>query len=330
MSLRRYLPKIAAPLRGLGIVLFILLLGSFILYMTEKKQQNVLATNEPTIIKPAAIAPVQNELAKINKEPQPSIKTTSSNPKKVNLASQLNTDRLPSLTGKVPDFAAIKDVKQKKNNFFAWLLEFVKKENSRISSLRERILAYQKQKLQKKPLLPRDIIWLKSLAREYGLSPKRYPHHPEFYPALLRSVDILPPSLVLAQGANESGWGGSRFARDANNLFGQWCYIKGCGLVPLRREKNQNHEVARYNSTGGSVRAFFHNINTHPAYAPLRKLREQLRYEQKPLSGLVLGDMLIPYSQRGKAYVKDIKALIKNNNLSQYDPSKIPSELVKK
>ena len=38
---------------------------------------------------------------------------------------------------------------------------------------------------------------------------------------LLRRVDVIPPSLVLAQGAIESGWGTSRFARQGNNLYGQ-------------------------------------------------------------------------------------------------------------
>ena len=37
------------------------------------------------------------------------------------------------------------------------------------------------------------------------------------------------------QAANESAWGTSRFARIGLNFFGQWCYSKGCGMVPKRR-----------------------------------------------------------------------------------------------
>ncbi|MBF0196027.1 MAG: glucosaminidase domain-containing protein [Magnetococcales bacterium] len=276
----------------------------------------------PTKIRTNAKPMVKGETPDIynkEKELSPNIETTSTIPKKVFSTLRSKTAMLPDSIESIPDFASIRDVKLKKRKFFAWLLEFVELENNRINALRDNILSFQKQGKNKENFLPSDIIWLKSLARDYGLSPKRHPYEPEFFTALLRSVDILPPSLVLAQGANESGWGGSRFARQGNNLFGQWCYNKGCGIVPLRREKNLTHEVARYHSVRDSVRAFFLNINTHPAYAPLRKLREQLRNEQKPLTGMKLGDMLIPYSQRGKAYVDSIKALIKSNKLSQYD-----------
>ncbi len=50
---------------------------------------------------------------------------------------------------------------------------------------------------------------------------------------LLRRVDVIPVSLVLAQAANESVWGTSRFAVDGNNLFGQWCYEEGLQVLSL-------------------------------------------------------------------------------------------------
>ncbi|WP_325205997.1 glucosaminidase domain-containing protein, partial [Vibrio sp. 03_296] len=47
---------------------------------------------------------------------------------------------------------------------------------------------------------------------------------------LLVRANVLPEALVMIQAANESAWGTSRFARQANNLFGQWCYTPGCGV----------------------------------------------------------------------------------------------------
>ena len=44
---------------------------------------------------------------------------------------------------------------------------------------------------------------------------------------LMLRVDVLPVSLALAQAANESAWGTSRFALQGNNIFGQWCYEPG-------------------------------------------------------------------------------------------------------
>jgi Bax protein len=49
--------------------------------------------------------------------------------------------------------------------------------------------------------------------------------------ALLVRVDILPPSLALAQAAEESGWATSRFAQEGNAFFGQWDFT-GNGMKP--------------------------------------------------------------------------------------------------
>ena len=50
-------------------------------------------------------------------------------------------------------------------------------------------------------------------------------------------IGVVPEPLVLIQAAKESGWGTSRFAVEGNNLFGQRCYEKGCGIAPRGRAK---------------------------------------------------------------------------------------------
>jgi Bax protein len=293
-------------LRGvsLSVLALLLIIYSAVINQTAPPEQKV--TPKPILEKtaPTSIAPI--------------IPNTTSKPR----------IRSTPLEGKerLPNFSKILDVKEKKRAFFSFLLAYVQDENRRIKRIRSRILSHQTKLRHKEPLQPGDPIWLFRLAGDYELPIKLQPNNPEFFTVLLQSVDILPASLVLAQGANESGWGGSRFARKGNNLFGQWCYIKGCGLVPLRRQAGQIHEVTRFSSVADSVRAYFKNINTHPAYAPLRRLREKMRREEKQLSGLLLAEMLIPYSQRGEAYVSSIKGLIQSNHLSKYDPS-TPSQI---
>ncbi len=220
---------------------------------------------------------------------------------------------------KLPDFAAIKDVKLKKKRFFGFLLAHIQAENIRIAFMRDRIKQHQAELKKTKKLKPEDTAWLSALGKFYELPTNPGPDDTKFYPALLRHVDILPPSMVLAQGANESGWGGSRFARQGNNLFGVWCYTKGCGMVPKRRDKGLKHEVKRFSSATESVRDFYHNINTHPAYAPLRDLRANLRKSGRPLTGNSLAAMLTPYSQRGGDYVKTIQHIIDKNRLQRFD-----------
>jgi Bax protein len=132
-------------------------------------------------------------------------------------------------------------------------------------------------------------------------------------------VDVLPPSLVLAQAANESAWGTSRFALEGNSLFGQWCYVEGCGIVPRRRARGATHEVKSFDSVAGTVRAYFNNINTNQSYEYLRELRADMREEDQPIDSMVLAFGLEPYSQRGDRYVDEVQNIIMQNDLHERD-----------
>src|SRR5690606_24219440 len=132
-------------------------------------------------------------------------------------------------------------------------------------------------------------------------------------------VDILPSSLVLAQAANESAWGTSRFALEGNNFFGQWCWSEGCGLVPQQRHSGAAHEVQSYASVADSVRSYFMNINTFPSYLELRRTRQRLRDQGKPLDRHALAEGLERYTERGAEYVKEVRAIIQVNELHLRD-----------
>jgi len=103
-------------------------------------------------------------------------------------------------------------------------------------------------------------------------------------------VDTIPPSLALAQAANESAWGTSRFARQAHNYYGQWCFEKGCGIVPDRRDANKSHEVAAFDSPRESVARYLHNLNSNSAYKSLRDIRSRLKAANKPVTGIAPGN----------------------------------------
>ena len=129
----------------------------------------------------------------------------------------------------------------------------------------------------------------------------------------MQSVDIIPLEMALVQAANESAWGQSRFARDANNYFGQWCYDKGCGLVPLKRASGATHEVRSFATPNLSVRAYMKNINASRAYAEFRDMRRDLRDQHRTLDAELLAMGLKSYSERGMAYVKVIQTMIRSN-----------------
>ncbi|OUX34142.1 MAG: hypothetical protein CBE20_02230, partial [Gammaproteobacteria bacterium TMED260] len=160
--------------------------------------------------------------------------------------------------------------------------------------------------------------WILQLAEHYDLDTSALSDR-EIANELYLRVDKVPVSLALAQAANESAWGTSRFARQGNNIFGQWCYEKGCGLVPRRRPSGATHEVKKFDSIQESVNAYINNINTHPSYGYLRELRARMRDQNRPLDSLGLAVGLGSYSQRGDNYVDEVQNLIMQNQLTERD-----------
>ena len=136
---------------------------------------------------------------------------------------------------------------------------------------------------------------------------------------LLKRVNIIPPSLALAQAAEESAWGTSRFALEGNAFFGQWDF-SGNGIKPKQqRTELGNYGIARFDSPLGSVEGYMLNINTTSAYQSLRNLRAKQVAANKSFSGLLLAGTLIKYSERGQAYIDGLRSLIRYNKLSATD-----------
>jgi Bax protein len=124
---------------------------------------------------------------------------------------------------------------------------------------------------------------------------------------------------VLAQAANESNWGRSRFAEDFNNYFGIWCFKKGCGVIPNKRDKNASHEVASFKSLKECIDYYVLNINRSYAYEDLRLLRKEQRDDSKAITGILLADGLANYAYPGNEYIDSIKSVIQYNQLERYD-----------
>jgi Bax protein len=219
-----------------------------------------------------------------------------------------------SPTKPLPDFSSIYNTQEKKQQFFGYLMPIVEQVNNDVLLERSNISSLQ----QTPKLTKSDKAYLNKVAKKYRV--KTTIEEPKlFFKRLLRKVDQIPPSLVLAQAANESAWGTSRFAVEGNNLFGQWCFSKGCGLVPVRRDGDASHEVAKFDSVFNSVESYILNLNRHTQYAELRAVRLKLRSNNQPVGGLQLANGLLGYSERGQDYVDEIQSMIRFNNLSSLD-----------
>ena len=206
------------------------------------------------------------------------------------------------------------NVEEKKQAFFNYLSPAIEVVRAEIKSQRTRLLTIH-DTLKDGKLGWWQSLQLNQLAQAYELNHEDFDTRRDLVDTLLRRVDTVPGSLALVQAAKESGWGSSRFAREGNNLFGQHCYVEGCGQMPLDRAQGRRHEAAEFDTVEAAVRAYMHNLNTHARYREFRTLRASLRREGKPLAGTLLANGLVAYSERGSPYVSEIKALIKNNNL---------------
>lgn len=225
-------------------------------------------------------------------------------------------------TNPLPDFQQYSDVRAKKLAFFGYLQPIVEANNQRITQDRGRIREMQARVPQttlRTNMAATDRRFLDSLVARYEVDPKLAPA--QQIAALLDRVDTVPISLALTQAALESAWGTSRFAKEGNNLFGQWCYQQGCGIVPQHRGLHQKHEVARFASVDAAVSSYMRNINSHPAYTGLRSARATLRQSGQSVTGHDMAEHLLRYSQRGSAYVEELQSMIRVNKLAVLDHS---------
>lgn len=204
----------------------------------------------------------------------------------------------------------------KQSTFIKQMVPIIRTANREVLNERQKLLQLHQQWQSNPTLSAAQQQWLSKLADRYKTTS---PTTETEWQALIAQVDTMPVSLVLAQAINESAWGKSRFAREGNNYFGRWCYKTGCGIVPLKRTSGASHEVKKFPTELASVEDYLQNINSHTAYQDLRARRQKLEQQGKAVHGVDMADSLTKYSTRGKAYVADIKAIIKKYDLAQFD-----------
>lgn len=215
-------------------------------------------------------------------------------------------------TENIPDFSAYEDIKDRKKAFFSYLKPFVEQENKKVLYERNYILSKYQKVNSNDSLNDKEKSRLLGIALKYRVKSK-LKFDEDFFRQLILKVDEIPVELALIQAANESAWGTSYFAKTGNNLFGQWCFTKGCGIVPRKRNEGATHEVAKFETVGESVATYIKNLNSHPAYKPLRTARYVARQQKRRPSGHELAIGLQKYSAKGMEYVEIIRVMIKKN-----------------
>ena len=210
----------------------------------------------------------------------------------------------------------IESTEKRKNLFIQIILPLIIEENNRIKLNRKKLFSI----LNKNHNSNAEKKWLNEKFKQYGVLNNDLS-------TLKVRMDMVPVSLAIAQAAKETGWGTSRFALEGNALFGQWTW-SGEGIKPADADHNATHKVMKFKILKSSIRAYQRNLNTHSGYKEFRMARAALRDNRRNLDGLILATYLNRYAETGTEYVKIIKQIIKQNNLTDFDKVKLlPSSI---
>ena len=218
----------------------------------------------------------------------------------------------PIYLTKLPkDLKTLGDTKKKRELFIKIVLPLILDENNKITEDRKKLFKI----LGKNFNTVGERVWLKRRFKEYKIEDRDVAK-------LKMRMDIIPVSIAIAQAANESGWGTSRFALEGNALFGQWTF-SGEGLKPLAVDGDKTHKVMKFQILQASIRAYQRNLNTHSSYKKFRKLRALARENNEKLDSLILADSLDKYAATGTEYTEILKKIIKQNALKDFDDAKL-------
>jgi uncharacterized FlgJ-related protein len=210
-------------------------------------------------------------------------------------------------------------VENKKRLFFRTTAPLVLRANELILVDRNRLSDIRSSYKKNAAISEKDQSWILKLAKVYKVEVKDGQVTSAFMDTLWQKVDIVPVSLALAQAAEESGWGTSRFAAKGNAVYGQWTWGSNAITPEKQRKELGNYGIASFETLQQSISAYMLNLNTHNAYASLRDKRAQLREKSEKITGHILAGQLTKYSERGEEYVKSLRSLMEYNQLGPTD-----------
>ncbi|MCA6078874.1 glucosaminidase domain-containing protein [Fulvivirga sedimenti] len=132
-----------------------------------------------------------------------------------------------------------------------------------------------------------------------------------------------PTSIVIAQAAVESGWGSSRFFREANNLFGIWSYDPDEQRIRSLTDRASGGIYLRaYSNVAASIQDYFEVIARASAYRRFRRERARSSDPHR------LIHLLTNYSELRGRYIKKLEDVIDQNDLTRYDKARLDPSFI--
>ena len=216
-------------------------------------------------------------------------------------------------TGKVVEKKAKKEAKrssykapattaESKRIFLEKTIAAITKVKSRLDAEYDKVYALS----QKEQLTPEEQAYIDKLKKSYKV---------KGVPCLLKRLHTHPVSIVIAQAALETGWGRSRFYREANNIFGVWSFNKNEPRIAagVQREGKKTIYVKKYQNLEQSIEGYYRMMARGRAYKQFRdaRLKTDNPFEIIPF--------LDHYSELRHEYVKRLYFMIKSNKFYELD-----------
>jgi Bax protein len=224
-------------------------------------------------------------------------------------------DPVPPLkVERVPDDLGNKEGAERKSLFITALLPVILEVNQRVLAEREQLLFLRDKMQSPIGLTQSERNWLDQLADRYETTADKLDE-------LVKRVDVVPPSMAIAQSGIESGWGTSFAARQGNALFGQ---IQAGGKHTVTVSWKPGAGMPQpFANVGDAAEAYVSNLNTHAAYAAFRTERAAMRGRGETPDGYRLIGQLLRYSELGQQYVGFVRQVMREDKLTDFDKAKL-------
>jgi Bax protein len=201
-------------------------------------------------------------------------------------------------------------ISDKKEIFIKCLLANVLRNNKNIILQRLTIIDIKERLNDNRIVTKEELQWLENISKSYRTKSMDFD-------ALLKKVDVFPPSLIIAQAIVESGWGTSRFAIEGNSIFGEH-FSNGAEGNYIQAGESEI-KLRAFKTIIEAVESYSLNLNRHRAYRNLREMRFIARQNNEKLNSLELVKALGSYSEMGVEYIKYLKRIIDKNSLLLFD-----------
>jgi len=234
--------------------------------------------------------------------------TTSMHAEDINTTEAVVTPKIVEVAKKKPSYKAPASTPKSKRIFLKNTIAAITKVKERLDA--QYAMVYKLS--QKSTLTTKEQATIDRLKKSYKV---------KGIPCLIKRLRTHPISIVIAQAALETGWGSSRFYREANNIFGIWSFNENEPRMAagVKREGVKTIYVKKYKNLEASIEGYYRMMAKGRAYKQFRTVR---LHTDNPFEIIPYLDH---YSELRHEYVKRLYFVIKSNKFYLLDdPQYLP------